>query len=417
VTESDPGGLTILTTKYPLIATKKFTWHPTSVWIKKSYDRAREFYYREVCEMAGIDDFASAIQQIAVNPRNMIIRGALSEVARARIKANPNALVNRRKKTRGGIEPDFIEVPRQWLMVDIDNFKLRSCDDLIDDPEAAIAHAIAELLPACFQDVRCFWQLSASAGFERGALKVHLFYWLSEPLTDAVLKRMLRQHAPRITDLSVYQGVQPHYVANPIIEGGPDPIPRRFGWIKGAEDTVALPPLTAEEPRQRTPGTHNGVSGLGMDDPLGRLGDGEGLNGFHEPLRSAALAYARQALQFGGRDDAAFIAACQDAIDAAPRRPDRLASDYRDGDYLARSIAGAFEWLDDLDNSRDAARGPTVAPPDHGLPPYYPGPTEARDAALARQNAVIRKAIEMAGRNASIRRAVWAAMKAEIDGS
>jgi len=38
----------------------------------------------------------------------------------------------------------------------------------------------------------------------------------------------LRQHAPGITDLSVYQGVQPHYVASPIIEGGPDPIPRRF---------------------------------------------------------------------------------------------------------------------------------------------------------------------------------------------
>jgi len=98
----------------------------------------------------------------------------------------------------------------------------------IDDPESVIAHAISELLPACFQDVRCFWQLSSSAGFERGVLKVHLFYWLTEPLIDGVLKRTLRQHAPGITDLSVYQGVQPHYVASPIIEGGPDPIPRRF---------------------------------------------------------------------------------------------------------------------------------------------------------------------------------------------
>jgi hypothetical protein len=122
----------------------------------------------------------------------------------------------------------FIEVPRQWLMVDVDNFRLRANDDLIDDPESVIAHAISEILPACFQDVRCFWQLSSSAGFERGVLKTHLFYWLTESLIDGVLKRTLRQHAPGITDLSVYQGVQPHYVASPIIEGGPDPIPRRF---------------------------------------------------------------------------------------------------------------------------------------------------------------------------------------------
>ena len=60
-------------------------------------------------------------------------------------------------------------------MVDIDNFQLRKSDDLIDDPEGAIAYAIAETLPACFQDVRCFWQLSASAGFERGVLKAHIF--------------------------------------------------------------------------------------------------------------------------------------------------------------------------------------------------------------------------------------------------
>ena len=43
-------------------------------------------------------------------------------------------------------------------------------------------------------------------------------------MIDGVLKRTLRQHAPGITDLSVYQGVQPHYVASPIIQGGPDPI-------------------------------------------------------------------------------------------------------------------------------------------------------------------------------------------------
>ena len=226
---SDPGGLSILRTVGGLLATKRFTWQPVAqVWLRKSYDNPARFSVTEVTEMTGIDDLAKAVRDAAADPCRMIIRGALSDAARARIAADPNAPVNRRKHPRGGVEPDFIEVPRQWLMVDVDNFRLRAHDDLIDDPESVIAHAISEILPACFQDVRCFWQLSSSAGFERGVLKVHLFYWLTEPLIDGVLKRTLRQHAPGITDLSVYQGVQPHYVASPIIEGGPDPIPRRF---------------------------------------------------------------------------------------------------------------------------------------------------------------------------------------------
>ena len=231
------GGLTILRTVGGLLATKRWTWHAaTQCWLKKSYDKAANFSVAEVIEMVGVDDLAEAVRYAASDPHGMIIRGALSDAARARISANPNMRVTRRKHGRGGAEPDFIEVPRQWLMVDIDNFRMRAGDDLADDPERTIQYAIEEILPHCFQDVRCFWQLSSSAGFEPGVLKVHLFYWLSEPLIDAVLKKTLKQHAPGITDLSIYQGVQPHYVATPIIEGGPDPIPRRFGWIKGSEE-------------------------------------------------------------------------------------------------------------------------------------------------------------------------------------
>ena len=356
------GGLTILRTLGGLQATKRWTWHAaTQCWLKKSYDKAAQFNVGEVTEMTEIDDLAEAIRQIAADPRAMIIRGALTEAARAKVLAYPATLVRRRKYARGGVEPDFIEVPRQWFMVDVDNFQLRAMDDLIDDPEGAAAYAISEILPACFQDVRCFWQLSSSAGFEHGVLKVHLFYWLTEPLIDGVLKWTLRQHAPGITDLSVYQGVQPHYVAGPIIEGGPDPIPRRFGWIEGVEDAVALPALSAEEPRPRAAGGTNS-GGRGDGDPLGRLGDGEGLDGYHLPLRTAAVRYARRCTRTGDRDDAAFIATCRAAIEAAPRRSGRKLSDYLDGDYLARSIAGAFAWLAGLDESSGVAPEPKARP-------------------------------------------------------
>jgi hypothetical protein len=300
------GGLTILRTMGGLLATKRWTWRAaTQCWLKKSYDKAARFSMAEVNEMTGIDDLAEAVRFAASDPRQMIIRGALSDSAQVRIVGDPNTRVTRRKRARGGIDPDFIEVARQWLMIDIDNFQMRAHDDLADDPESAIQYAIEEVLPSSFQEVRCFWQLSSSAGFERGVLKVHLFYWLSEPIIDAVLKKTLKQHAPGITDLSVYQGVQPHYVVIPIIEGGPDPIPRRFGWIKGAEDAVTLPPLHPDEPRRPAAGKAHigGHASCPGGDPLERLGDGPGLDGFHLPLRSACWAYAVRVRRFGERDD------------------------------------------------------------------------------------------------------------------
>jgi hypothetical protein len=373
------GGLTILRTVGGLLATKRFTWHATQVWLKKPYGNAAKFTIREVTGMTGIDDLANIVQRTAADPHAMIVRGALTASRRAMIETSPATLVRRRKKTRDGIEPDFVEVPRQWFMVDIDNFQLRACDDLVDDPESAVEYAIGEILPPCFQDVRCFWQLSASAGFERDVLKVHLFYWLTEPLTDAVLKRTLQQHAPGITDLSVYQGVQPHYVASPIIEGGPDPIPRRFGWIKGAEDALALPALGPDEPgrcadaRDLSNGASSGLGG----DPLTLVGDGEGLAGFHLPLRTAALAYARRVRHGAARDDAEFLATCRNAIDGAPRRPDRDVSGY-DDDYVARSIAGAFEWLDGLVNS-----GSTSPVPQQSRERNAPDPRRREAARMA----------------------------------
>ena len=48
----------------------------------------------------------------------------------------------------------------------------------------------------------------------------------------------------------------------------------------------------------------------------------------------------------------------------------------------------------------------------HGLPAFYPGPSEVCDAALTRQNATIRGVIADAGCRAAIRREVRAKLQA-----
>ena len=91
-------------------------------------------------------------------------------------------------------------------------------------PIPVIDHAIHELLPPAFHDATCWWQLSSSAGFVNGVLKAHLFFWLSAPASNAHIKAVLKQCAPGI-DGALFSAAQPHFIAEPIIQGSHDPIP------------------------------------------------------------------------------------------------------------------------------------------------------------------------------------------------
>ena len=198
-------------------------------------------------------------------------------------------------------------------------------DDLADDPEAAIEAAIHELLPEAFHDAECWWQLSASAGFSPGLLKVHLFFWLTEPADNLHIKRVLAQHAPGV-DRAPYSAAQPHYIADPIIQGGHDPLPRRTGWRKGLDAAVRLPALVPKVHQPRSAGTGaigrgGGVGSGGVSGALARLGHAEGGEGFHAPLRAAVLAYARRVNRGAERDDDALKAHLRAAVRAAPCRP------------------------------------------------------------------------------------------------
>ena len=260
--------------------------------------------------------------------------------------------------SRRYIAPTLEEVPRQWVMIDIDGWPLRDCDDLVTDPDGAIEHAIYELLPEPFHNATCWWQLSSSAGFAVGILKAHLFFWLSEPADNLYIKAVLREHAPAI-DLSPFSAAQPHFIAAPIIDGGHDPVPRRTGWRQGLEQQVILPaPTPSWRPERRSSTAPGGISG-GVE----LLGDGDGLGGFHRPLRTTTLRYARQCQRSGARDDDALKAQLRAAIEAAPRdsRIRTGVEEYTSDSYLDRLIFGAFALL------AGNADGRTIKP-HHRLP-------------------------------------------------
>src|SRR5206468_3678157 len=109
-------------------------------------------------------------------------------------------------------------------------------------------------------EVECWWQLSASCGFVEGVLNSHLLFQLHEPMRDEDIKASLR---PFQIDCALFDPIQIHYIADPIVEGAPDPLPKRTGWRKGMEEAVKLPAPPAGATGKRAGGLGRGAGGDG----------------------------------------------------------------------------------------------------------------------------------------------------------
>jgi hypothetical protein len=273
-------GVTVLRAIGDASATKRWVWRPAlGEWSKISYSAGARFRPQEQAA-ASLKDLVRVLDEVRRDPQAFLVRGALAPWAQEQLADGDGLLIKRQKLIKAGRgEPSLIEVPRRWIMIDVDSFPLLESEDLLDDPEFPIDRAIRELLPPAFHEATCWWQLSSSAGFAPG-LKCHLFFWLSEPATNEHVKLVLEQHAPGV-DRAPYNAAQPHYVADPIIEGRHDPLPRRTGWRIGEEDEVVLPALIPgwRKPRPaKREGSNIAGNGGGIDDALDLLGDGEGLD-------------------------------------------------------------------------------------------------------------------------------------------
>jgi hypothetical protein len=348
------GGMTVLIAQGDHTASKSYEYQPASGWHKISdYDIG--FWFRAVpYEATSLRELIEAINAIRESRNAFIVRGELDQAWHDAVARDPEYRIARRKNGKDdGYPPHLTEVPRQWIMVDVDNYPLPPGFDLAHDPAGAIALALADLLPAAFREADCFWQLSSSAGVVPGVLKAHVFFWLSEPMDNDALRRWFAHHAP-LVDIAPFNAVQPHFIADPTLIGADDPLPTRTGWRDGTAQTVTLEPLPADPaPDRRKREPRNGerqasgspLDARSIDDALARLGNGDGLAGFHRPLLAASMQYALRCQQGGARDDAAFKAKLRAAIEAAPKRDGHTAADHMEEPYLARLIDGAFALL------------------------------------------------------------------------
>lgn len=277
-----------------------------------------------------VEDVAQVVTGLARQPNACVIRG------------EPLPGINwERTERRFKKEPvTFREEPRQWLMIDADDVKEPAGTLMMLEPEECAEHARG-MLPEVFHDARCYWQASASAAVKPGC-RVHLWFWLSRPITSGQAKNWLRR-CP--VDRTIYTPIQPHYTADPIFTGATqDPMRQRRGWLDGLEDSVEVPAKLEEAPSydlamaelRGTPSDPDMVGEIvGRDPIVHRIFTGAR----PYPDRSTAHFALSCALARAGVTDPDTIRTCLHAYDVIHQRD---TSKIQRDDYAARTIGAAI---------------------------------------------------------------------------
>lgn len=199
----------------------------------QQFDEPRNFAVEPSPTVHNIDDLARELDRLASMRHHCVIRGEFVGEERAQPQEYPG--YHRR------IKLNFEEVPRHWVMFDVDGFEDRSWSATRDDPVPQIEKFIRKVLPECFWDVTYYWRLSGSAGKmgHESMLKAHIWFWLATPY-DGLQLTAWKQTRAIAVDEAVFRTVQIHYTADPIFNGLEDPIKVRGGLVPHAFDEVAL---------------------------------------------------------------------------------------------------------------------------------------------------------------------------------
>ena len=152
-----------------------------------------------------------------------------------------------------------------------------------------------------FHKAGVVYQFSSSFGLIEDKLKVHLFFWLADPVTMSAAKAWAKSYnkgrgyirgknATKTVDDAVYQPQQPIYTKNRVCHGAADPVPSMIGLLPGG--TVDFEAVRHAQKQQdeaagyteKRQAAHCGGSGVAYR--LSRIG----VDGHHEPIRDAAAA-------------------------------------------------------------------------------------------------------------------------------
>ncbi|MDC0541663.1 hypothetical protein OAO50_08390, partial [Paracoccaceae bacterium] len=128
---------------------------------------------------------------------------------------------------------NFSSTPHHWCMIDIDSLPW---DGDLQDQKAMLAYATSQL-PVTFQQADCWYHFSSSMGIKVG-IRVHMWYWLERPCSDAEMKAWL-SGCP--VDLRLFNPIQIHLTANPhFMDGATDRYLIRSGMFEAGHQITIV---------------------------------------------------------------------------------------------------------------------------------------------------------------------------------
>ena len=162
-----------------------------------------------------------------------VIGGVKAELTKTVIRGLPLLPEN---KPVARQSQNFSSISHHWCMIDIDSLPWNG--DL-QDHQAMLEYTSSQLPPE-FQQADCWYHFSSSMGIKQG-IRVHLWYWLNRPCSDAEMKAWLSGYP---VDLLLFNTIQIHLTANPqFTSGATDPYQNCSGMFESGHQitTVTVP--------------------------------------------------------------------------------------------------------------------------------------------------------------------------------
>jgi len=282
-------------------AGKEYQWGGGSWELLFGYGKAK-YFSCSLFEVNGLAEWYSLLQRIA--QENVFLVMGLPTAA-ADLNHMTRRIRERSFVDHNGEEkrtpPSLADRAGYLLPFDFDSIPCPADIDAVQEPDAAVRWLIETTLPAEFHSAGAVYQFSSSFGLTEDKLKVHLFFWLADPVTMSAAKDWAKSYnnsrgyirgnnATKTVDDAVYQPHQPIYTKNRVCHGAADPVPSMIGLLSGG--TVDFEAVRREQKRQdeacRT--EHGGreqtpcSGGSGVAYRLSRIG----VDGHHAPIRDAA---------------------------------------------------------------------------------------------------------------------------------
>ena len=324
--------------KCPDIKAKTITQIENGDWAKVSAKKATTYSVIEA-GFGDLEGLLGLLEVLLAQPTSFVVRGGLER------QVEPGEHITRRHSENYPEDNRavLIEAERCWVPVDFDGVPMGDDYDLVD-VDSMIKGAIKRYLPEPFHNADVVWALSAGAGTKTdGTLNCHLFFMSDRPVGTIWLREYMKAFAPD-ADTAIYKFGQPIYTAAPIVINGDDPVLTRLGIIQKSADHITLPDVTFDEIEEHA--VREGIGLLshakGFEAKLALMGHGDGLCGYHAPIREAAASYVSGKLE-SEIDIPALIERIKEAVTAAPKdRAPIYYKIYSRVSYLKQQIKSAM---------------------------------------------------------------------------